>query len=132
MLEQRHAQRVGLPFASYGRESCLADAMCPRPSDQRTAKGYFLSTVRCALADAGYPTMQLTLNAADFGVPQRRTRLFLVANRSGISIAPPVPRTKAVSVGEAIGDLPVLKNGASVDTLPYGLTPPSMYARQLP
>jgi DNA (cytosine-5)-methyltransferase 1 len=75
--------------------------------------------------------MQLTLNAADFGVPQRRTRLFLVANRSGISIAPPVPRTKAVSVGEAIGDLPVLKNGASVDTLPYGLTPPSMYARQL-
>ena len=97
----------------------------------QTAKGYFLSTVRCALADAGYPTMQLTLNAADFGVPQRRTRLFLVANRSGISIAPPVPRTKAVSVGEAIGDLPVLKNGASVDTLPYGLTPPSMYARQL-
>jgi DNA (cytosine-5)-methyltransferase 1 len=55
----------------------------------QTARGHFLSTVRSALDDAGYPTVQWTLNAVEFGVPQRRTRLFLVANRSGISISTP-------------------------------------------
>lgn len=97
----------------------------------QTAKGHFLASVRSALADAGYPTVQLTLNAADFGVPQRRTRLFLVANRSGIEINPPARFAKVVSVGEAIGDLPILVNGADVCRMPYGATPPSMYARQL-
>ena len=97
----------------------------------QTAKGHFLRTVRSALADAGYPTTQLTLNAADFGVPQRRTRLFLIANRSGISLSSPLPLAKTVSVGQAIGDLPALINGASVDSLPYGSAPPSTYAQQL-
>ncbi len=97
----------------------------------QTAKGHFLATVRSALADAGYPTTQFTLNAADFGVPQRRTRLFLVANRSGIAITPPAPLKKIVSVGEAIFDLPTLTNGASINTLPYGPINPSPYARSL-
>jgi len=97
----------------------------------QTAKGHFLEKVRSALADAGYPTVQLILNAADFGIPQRRTRLFLVANRSGTGISAPLPLSKMVSVGEGIGDLPTLTNGASVDTLPYGPAPPSAYAQQL-
>jgi DNA (cytosine-5)-methyltransferase 1 len=97
----------------------------------QTAKGHFLETVRSALADAGYPTVQFTLNAADFGVPQRRTRLFLVANRSGIEITQPVPVKNIVSVGEAIGDLPPLTNGASINTLPYGPVNPSPYAKRL-
>ncbi len=97
----------------------------------QTAKGHFLETVRSALADAGYPTTQFTLNAADFGVPQRRTRLFLVANRSGVAVTQPTPLKKLVSVGEAIGDLPSLTNGASINTLPYGLVNPSAYAKRL-
>ena len=97
----------------------------------QTAKGHFLEMVRSALADAGYPTIQSILNSADFGVPQRRTRLFLVANRSGVHFSQPAPLTKVVTVGEAIDDLPILGNGASVDTLPYGSTPPSPYARRL-
>lgn len=97
----------------------------------QTAKGHFLNAVRSELADVGYPTVQMILNSADFGVPQRRTRLFLVANRCGINPWLPVPDTKLVTVGEAIGDLPALANGASVDTLRYGLMPPSPYARRL-
>jgi DNA (cytosine-5)-methyltransferase 1 len=97
----------------------------------QTAKGHFLDTVRAALADVGYPTVQWTLNAADFGVPQRRTRLFLVANRYGTNPSPPVARKQLASVDEAIGDLPVLENGACVDILPYGPIPPSPYASQL-
>jgi DNA (cytosine-5)-methyltransferase 1 len=97
----------------------------------QTAEGHFLNIVRAALADAGYPTTQLILNAVDFGIPQRRSRLFLVANRSGVHFSDPTPLSKAVTVGEAIGDLPTLGNGASVNTLPYGHTPPSHYARKL-
>jgi len=97
----------------------------------QTARGQLLDHIRSALADAGYPTTQLILNAADFGVPQRRTRLFLIANRSGIETTPPPLFAEPVTVGEAIGDLPELRNGASVNELPYGLFPPSPYARQL-
>ncbi|MHB1960093.1 MAG: DNA cytosine methyltransferase, partial [Acidobacteriaceae bacterium] len=97
----------------------------------QTANGHFLDAIRSALADAGYPTIQSILNSVDFGVPQRRSRLFLVANRSGGHFSQPTPLTKIVTVGEAIGDLPVLGNGASIDTLPYGPTSPSPYARRL-
>ena len=97
----------------------------------QTVKGHFLDTIRSALADAGYPTIQLILNSANYGVPQQRSRLFLVANRSGGHFSQLTPLTKIVTVGEAIGDLPVLENGASVDTLPYGPIPPSPYAGRL-
>jgi DNA (cytosine-5)-methyltransferase 1 len=97
----------------------------------QTENGHFLDVVRSALADAGYPTTQLVLNAVDYGVPQRRSRLFLVANRSGAHVSRPTPAQKVVTVREAIGDLPTLGNGASVDTLPYGSTPPSAFARAL-
>src|ERR1035437_2408609 len=70
----------------------------------QTANGRFLDTIRSTLADAGYPTIQSILNSADFGVPQRRSRLFLVANRSGGHFSQPTPLTKVVTVGEAIGD----------------------------
>ena len=97
----------------------------------QTANGRFLDTIRSAMADAGYPTTQWILNAVDFGVPQQRSRLFLVANRSGGHFSQPAPLTKIITVGEAIGDLPELCNGANVNTLQYGPTPPSAYARQL-
>jgi DNA (cytosine-5)-methyltransferase 1 len=97
----------------------------------QTAKGHFLDIVRSSLADIGYPTTQLILNAVDYGVPQRRSRLFLVANRFGGPFSQPAPSRKVVSVGDAIGDLPLLRNGASVNVLPYGSMPPSAYASRL-
>ena len=47
------------------------------------------------------------LNAADYGVPQDRKRLFLLGTRRGLK-APdyPIPLDHRVSVEEAIGDLP--------------------------
>ena len=89
----------------------------------QTANGQFLQLVRDALSDAGYPTIQTILNSVDFGVPQRRSRLFLVANRSGAKYMLPVPLTKSVTVYEAIGDLPELSNGTYPTLYPGPLCP---------
>jgi DNA (cytosine-5)-methyltransferase 1 len=97
----------------------------------QTASGHFLDIVRSELAAAGYPTTQMILNAVDYGVPQRRARLFLVANRSGVPPSTPACQSHFVSVYEAIGDLPRLSNGASISTLPYGPARPSAYAKHL-
>lgn len=69
----------------------------------------FLHAMIEALDDAGYEvTMPYrVLNAADYGVPQARHRLFLIGTRKGL--APPYypkPRLAQVTVWDAIGDLP--------------------------
>ena len=47
------------------------------------------------------------LNAADFGVPQRRERLFLIAARKGQKLPSyPIPIKEKITIREAIGDLP--------------------------
>ena len=89
----------------------------------QTAHGDFLELVCDQLADAGYPTVRCILNAADFGVPQRRSRLFLVAHRSGGHFTVPTPCNNVITVGEALIDLPTLSNGANRNVLPYGRNP---------
>ncbi|MBQ7190212.1 MAG: DNA cytosine methyltransferase [Kiritimatiellae bacterium] len=47
------------------------------------------------------------LNAADYGVPQRRERLFLIAARTGQKLPTyPKPKKEKVTIREAISDLP--------------------------
>lgn len=66
-----------------------------------------------AFEDIGYHINIFTLNAADYGVPQRRRRVFIVGNRIGIDISAP-PQThfeneqgkkKWITSFEAISDL---------------------------
>jgi DNA (cytosine-5)-methyltransferase 1 len=69
----------------------------------------FLEELIAALGDAGYDvlTPYQVLNAADYGVPQDRRRLFLVGTRQGLkSPQYPAPHRDRVTVWEAIGDLP--------------------------
>ena len=96
-----------------------------------TEGGRFIDEVLLSFDKAGYETSMFTLNAVQFGIPQKRSRLFIVASREGINIAPPTPSREIVTVREAIGDLPVLRNGASFDELPYRCAPLSKYAREL-
>jgi DNA (cytosine-5)-methyltransferase 1 len=67
-----------------------------------------------ALTRLGYNWEQRVVNAADYGVPQRRRRFLLLASRVG-AVALPTPTAQASTVREAIGDLPVPKK--SDDTL---------------
>lgn len=73
-----------------------------------------LKQFRTALENAGYTVKADVLNVADFGVPQRRRRLVLLASRvSDVEFAAPTKRVRTVR--EAIGGLP--KAGTSGDAL---------------
>ncbi len=69
----------------------------------------FLEELIVALGDAGYDvlTPYQVLNAADYGVPQDRRRLFLVGTRKGLKSPDyPEPSNDRISVADAIDDLP--------------------------
>lgn len=96
--------------------------------------GRFPDKVKRLFARIGYHVDAVQLNAADFGVPQRRNRLFFVGNRLRIvNWFPPaeVPKDEWTTVWEAIGDLPSLPNGCGGGVLPYKSGRPSKYAKRL-
>jgi DNA (cytosine-5)-methyltransferase 1 len=69
--------------------------------------------------ELGYAMATFELNAADFGVPQFRRRLFIVGTQ-GKAVASPkpthgIPGNPFVTVRQAIHDLPVLRAGSDVD-----------------
>jgi DNA (cytosine-5)-methyltransferase 1 len=55
------------------------------------------------LADLGYQVSHRILGAVDFGVPQRRERLFVVGHRG--SWRWPAPLTQTYTAGDALGDM---------------------------
>jgi DNA (cytosine-5)-methyltransferase 1 len=95
-----------------------------------TENGKFLHMILGEFRCIRYTVSYWVLNAADFGVPQKRFRLFVVGSRKGISVQKPKPTVKKhVSVKEAISDLPELVNGASQHWMAYASPPGSKYAR---
>ena len=86
-------------------------------------KGKFAIEVEEELRLAGYETNSTVLNASDFGVPQDRKRFFIVGHKKdkgGIKFDfTTLKKQKRVSVGEALADLPVLKNGDKINECNY-------------
>ncbi len=96
--------------------------------------------IRPSFEKLGYKVDIWALNAAAYGVPQLRSRVFIVGNASGRSIPPPPAthavarptglteqlaltehevRPQAVTVWEAISDLPVLAAAEGSEEQPY-------------
>ena len=92
----------------------------------------------------GYRTDYRVLNAAEYGVPQQRKRIFFVGNRLGVEN--PFPEIthsiraapddcssdcrvleKAVTVWAAIGDLPPLREGEGEEVTEYNCSPSNHY-----
>jgi DNA (cytosine-5)-methyltransferase 1 len=97
-----------------------------------TADGIFLQTVIDELRELGYTVTTQVLNAAHFGVPQRRNRFFAIASLHGHEVHIPQPNVVPVTVAEAFADLPSLEVGAGLDKLPYRkVVKPSTYAQLL-
>ncbi|GHE49573.1 DNA cytosine methyltransferase [Sphingobacterium griseoflavum] len=84
-------------------------------------KGNTVKTIKGLFEELGYSTTEKVLVASDYGVPQDRNRFIMVGNRVGIDFEFPEKRTKKVTVGEAIADLPKLANGDQFNKLPYTL-----------
>jgi DNA (cytosine-5)-methyltransferase 1 len=64
---------------------------------------YFLKTIE-RLKNLDYEVDRLHLNAAEFGVPQKRRRVFIVAHRGGFE-APAADPQKTISARAALSDL---------------------------
>lgn len=95
-------------------------------------RGTMLVTILQAFRRRGFKLVHGILNAKDFGVPQDRSRFFLIGTRDGVHADLPKPTGQLPpTVCAAIGDLPNLSNGASTVTMPYGHAPPSDYAKEL-
>lgn len=92
----------------------------------------FVNDIRESLKQLGFATSSGVLNAADFGVPQNRKRLFIIGARGRpVPELPPPNVSKHTPVREAISDLPKLKNGADVSVLGYFGNAKSAYARKM-
>jgi DNA (cytosine-5)-methyltransferase 1 len=99
---------------------------------RETAKGAFEALILEEFQNLAYSSDVWMLCAADYGVPQRRYRLFFIGRKSGTIPKPPTPRVGAtVTVRDAIADLPNLAIGANIDTLSYRGGRPSNYAQTM-
>ena len=96
-----------------------------------TSEGLFVARLSSSLENLGYTIAAARLNASDFGVPQDRTRFFLVGSKKNLRFDFPAPLADRLTVDDAIRDLPKLENGNTDCFLHYGRAQPSEYGRQL-
>lgn len=119
--------------------------------------GHRLQAVLSGLEGVGYRVSWRVLNAANYGVPQNRERLVIVGSRDGVEFLWPRPtnyhnhksmaggraevvRTHAlldrelppaVTIDDAIGDLPPVESGCTVDAYDPRLSPRTDYQRRM-
>ncbi len=107
--------------------------------------GHYTEEVIERLSLAGYNVTHNVLNAADYGIPQRRRRAFFLANNFGLNLEMPKAshfkiktdnplqnnENKHVSVWEAIGDLPTLEHGEGDEVTAYSENAHSNYQKAM-
>ena len=95
------------------------------------ANGVILQQIQDSLAQ-DYHLHKKVLNAMYHGIPQNRSRFFLVGTRHGLPFQFPTEISNdSPTVQHAIGDLPPLSSGAHICCLPYRNIEPSEYALRL-
>jgi len=83
-----------------------------------------------ALRDLGYVTSVRILEAFAHGVPQHRSRLFIVGVLDGMHFEWPAPSAgPSPTVWDAIGDLPEVPGGQREEVLPYTVPTTSLQKR---
>lgn len=94
------------------------------PQLVRFKGGQLFKDFVAALEGAGYSVRSMTAYCPDFGVPQARSRLVVVASRLGRAPLPTPthPKGRHVSVADAIGGMPPLKAGEMDATDPLHRT----------
>lgn len=75
------------------------------------ANGIFKDDIVNRFGNLGYKVTFKILNAADYGVPQNRYRVFFVGKKNGQKFEFPDKYPYQVSTSEALSDLPTLEDG---------------------
>ena len=116
----------------------IVDRLNPRavlfenvPDFARAQGGALLIALREELQQRGYSFHPKVLEAWKFRVPQYRSRLFVVGLATGVEFEWPKPRRKLTTVGDAIGDLPVILGGNRNEIQHYEGPPASTFAKSL-
>lgn len=91
------------------------------------ADGEAIEAIKDAMRKVGYSVNHFVLNAADYGVPQRRKRVFIVGKATGKAPERPQPLFTDstndmflpyhITVEEAIGDLPPVEEGGGKEVM---------------
>ena len=96
------------------------DRLLKSPTTQR---GRDFAVMLATLGNAGYSVEWRVVNAANYGFPQRRIRVFIVATRRSVQDKPGNPEDVIFSDGVLAKSLPVLPNDSGVHGIPLGLDP---------
>jgi DNA (cytosine-5)-methyltransferase 1 len=97
-----------------------------------TEKGMFVEIILDQFRKLGYDTTCELLHAADFGVPQKRARFFIIGSRNGRSYKFPDSTGEIpITVEEAIGDLPSLQSGSSICFQEYSRKAHCSYSKKM-
>lgn len=106
-----------------------------------------IEIIKSSFLAIGYTVKIWELNAANYGVPQNRARIFIVGNKLGIEISePPITHylpnerknlngkaktlKQAINVQRAIGDLPKLKAGEGLEEAVFTTLPRSDFQKE--
>jgi len=100
-------------------------------------EGRIVKNLRARFSKLGYKTKLITLNAAHYGVPQNRLRVFLIGSRNGKEFQIPLPKYGAVGKKPVVpvkdvlfGDLPKLVPPGS-NICEYADLPNSLYQSKI-
>lgn len=103
----------------------------------RHSDGFYKREIENGMRDLGYVVESRVLDASNFGVPQRRKRVFFVGRKPGWGFDWPRPThgpglglQPFITVWQAIGDLPPLESDQSRDHYDDDIVP-SEYARMM-
>jgi DNA (cytosine-5)-methyltransferase 1 len=66
-----------------------------------------------------YKIQERTVNACSYGVPQNRSRIFIIGTKEKADDFFEIDSPTSVSTKQAINDLPKLENGNTVDEMPF-------------
>lgn len=103
------------------------------PGLQNLEKGFFLEQICNDLLKLGYTPNIKILNAVNYGVPQKRERIFIVGSKNGAAFEFPIGEyeNNHVTIRDAISDLPILENGSIESLLSYKHSPKSEFAKMM-
>ena len=101
------------------------------PNFAQAQGGALLIALVDELESRGYGVNIQVLEAWRYRVPQHRSRLFVIGIAGGGSFESPKPIGRRPTVGQAIGDLPVVQADVRDEVQPYEGPPTSVLARLL-